>query len=119
MELPQPEKTTDTIVPGLPNFRIRDSVMQIGLPIQLNAYGMEHKIIVQTRGVFAKYGETIVFQAGEFYIGSCPLERLPPVRDFVMKQIFAKAKAPDGVLAAWQNVGDATIEGSTLRLTAR
>jgi hypothetical protein len=119
MELPQPDQGPDTIVAGLPNFRIRDNVMQIGVPVQLNVYEMEKKIIVQTRGAFAKSGESVIFQPGELYIGSCPLERLPAVRDFVVKKIFEKAKVPDDVVAAWKNVADATVEGSTLRLTAR
>jgi hypothetical protein len=44
---------------------------------------------------------------------------MPMMRDFVVKRIFDKANVPDEVVAAWQNVAEATIEGSTLRLTAR
>jgi hypothetical protein len=119
MELPQPEQDPDMIVPGLPNFRVRDNVMQIGVPVELNAYEMKHKIVLQTRGAFAKSGESVIFQPADLYIGSCPLGRLPAVRDFVVKKIFQKSELPDDVVAAWKNVADATIEGSTLRLTAR
>lgn len=118
-ESAEPDQGTDMIVPGLPNFRIRDNVMQIGVPVELNAYDMKHKIILQTRGSFSKSGESVVFQPAELYVGSCPLGRLPAVRDFVVKKIFEKSKVPDDVVAAWKNVADATIEGSTLRLTAR
>jgi hypothetical protein len=118
-ELVAAEKDVKTIVPGLPNFRIRQNVMQIGMPIQINAYEMEHKVILQTRGSFAKVGDAVVFQPGELWLGSCPLENIPAAKEFVMKQVLARAKLPDDLVAAWKNVGDATIEGSTVRLTAR
>ena len=119
LELSKEAEADQMITPGVPNFRIQDGVMQIGVPLTLKAYDTEHEIIMQTRGGFAKVGDTVVFQPKELYIGSCPLERLPAVRDFVIKQIFAKAKLPDDVVALWQNVDEATIEGSMLRLTAR
>jgi hypothetical protein len=119
LELAQEEASDQAITPGVPNFRIEEGVMQIGVPVTLKAYDTEHQIILQTRGGFAKVGDTVVFQPKELYVGSCPLERLPAVRDFVIKQIFAKAKLPDEVVALWQNVDEATIEGSMLRLTAR
>lgn len=119
MELPQEQPDSDVVTPGIPNFRIRDNVMQIGVPLDLSLYEMEHKIILQTRGSFAKVGDAVVFQPAQLYVGSCPLERLPAVRDFVVSKIFAKAKLPEEAVAAWQNVSDATIEGSALRLTAR
>lgn len=119
LELSKEEGADGMITPGLPNFRMQDGVMQIGVPLTLKAYDTEHEVILQTRGTFAKVGETVVFQPKELYVGSCPLERLPAVRDFVLKQIFAKSKLPDEVVALWQNVDEATIEGSMLRLTAR
>ena len=118
-ELVGTEKTTETIATGLPNFRIRDSVMQIGLPIQINAYELEHKLILQTRGSFAKVGDSVVFQPGELWLGSCPLGNIPAAKEFVVKQVLARAKLPDDAVAAWKNVADATVEGSTVRLTAR
>ena len=119
LELSKEEEADEMITPGLPNFRMQDGVMQIGVPVTLKAYDTEHEVIMQTRGSFAKVGDTVVFQPKELYVGSCPLERLPAVRDYVVKQIFAKSKLPDEVVALWQNVDEATIEGSMLRLTAR
>jgi hypothetical protein len=119
LELPATEKSTDKIVPGLPNFRIRENVMQIGIPIELNAYEMNHKVILQTRGNVTKVGDTIVFQPGELWVGSCPLENIPAAKEFVMQQVLARAKFPDDLVAAWKNVGDVVVEGSTVRVTAR
>lgn len=120
MELPTEEKPAEErIVAGLPNFRIRDNVMQIGMPIKLSAFDLQHEIVLQTQGGFAKVGDTVVYQPNQFLLGSCPLDRIPAAKDYVMKQILARAKVPDDVVAAWKNVADATVEGSKLRLTAR
>jgi hypothetical protein len=120
MELPQEEKpAAEKVVAGLPNFRIRDNVMQIGMPLQLSAYDLQHEVILQTRGGFAKVGDTVVFQPNQFYLGSCPLDRIPAAKDYVIRQVLARAKVPDEVVAAWKNVADAAVEGSKLRLTAR
>ena len=119
MELPQPAPTTGFMTPGLPNFRIREGVMQIGVPIQLNALELQQKVILQMRGGFRKDAETVVFAPGELFVGSLPLEHVPAAKDALLKYLFAKAAVPEELVNAWRNVSDATIDGSILRLTAR
>jgi hypothetical protein len=120
MELPQPAAPAgDTFSAGNPNFRIRKDVLQVGLPVKVTALDMTADLVVQARGNFAKVGDTVVFQANEFYLGSCPLSRLPAARDYVINYISNHAKIPDEVVAAWKGLADAKVEGNNVRLTLR
>lgn len=106
-----------TITPGALNFRIRESRLQIGMPLQVSVLGLQKRVIVQARGGFEKRGSTFGFAPEEFYVGSCPLQRLPVVGGVVMKQIMARAAMPTELAEAWTKLSDVAIEGSTLRLT--
>lgn len=106
------------VAPGVVNFRIRDSVMQIGVPLQLNIQGLELNLILQARGGFVKEGSTFTFAADEFLLGSCPLQRLPMAGDALVKRIIASAAVPAELTEAWRHLSDVAVEGSTLRLTA-
>jgi hypothetical protein len=117
MELPQPATSVRSITPGNPNFRIKDNILQIAVPVQLNAFEMEYKLIVQTRGAFSKDGEIVVFRPGELYVGSCPLEQFPAVKEYLLRYLVPKVTVPDEVAAAWNKVSAASVEGSTVRIT--
>ncbi|ACB77095.1 hypothetical protein [Opitutus terrae] len=106
-----------TITPGTPNFRIRDNVLQIGVPVQIKVLGFAQNVIVQARGGFAQRGDRWVFDPTEFYVGSCPLQRLPAVEGMLVKQVMAGATIPEDVAAAWQRLTGVAVEGSALRLT--
>lgn len=107
------------VTPGAPNFRIRDGAMQIGVPLELSLLGFKQRVIMQARGGFASRGERVVFAPDEFYVGSCPIQRLPFVEGMLMKRIMAEADIPEELATAWSNVSEAAIEGSTLQLTMR
>ena len=88
------------------DFRIHDNLLQIGLPLHLNAMGVEHDIIVQARGGFEKIGETVVFQ------------NLPGgVADKLFARMLASANMPPEFIEAWRRVTDAKVDGSLVRLT--
>lgn len=106
------------LAPEALNFRIRDGVLQVGVPVRMRMMGLEQRIVVQARGGFEKRGEVFVFEPDEFYLGSCPLQRLPVIEGVLMKRIVAAANVPEDVAAAWRNLTDATIDGSTLQLTS-
>jgi hypothetical protein len=121
---PKPAKPTLTsappdkvIEPGSPNFRIRDSVLQIGVPLKLSAYGLKHEVIFQARGRFTKSGDTFVFDPNEVFVGSCALERLPVIRDMILKRLVAATEVPPELPTAWQKLTDVSLEGSNLKLT--
>jgi signal peptidase I len=119
MELPQPPASTDTISAGAPNFRVRKDVLQVALPVELNAFELSCKVVLQARGGFTKEGDTVVFQPDELYVGSCPLARLPAVRDYVIKYVVEKSKSSDELATLWKNIADAKVEGSNVRVTMR
>ena len=119
MELPQPVAAKEMVSAGNPNFRIRNDLMQIAIPVTLNVYETEFKVILQGRGKFAKDGETVIFDPAELYIGSCPLDRLPAAKEYVMKQVAARVTVPDDLATLWRSVKDATVEGSTVRVATR
>lgn len=105
------------MTPGALNFRIRESVMQIAVPLNLNVQGLEFTVILQTRGGFVKKGDTFTFVPDEFYLGSCPLQRLPFIEGMLIKRIMAGVAIPAELAAAWRNLSGVVVEGNTLRLT--
>lgn len=106
-----------SVAAGVPNFRIRDGVMQIGVPVSLNVAGFSQRVILQARGGFEKHGDVFVFAPSELYVGSCPLQNLPVAKGIVMTKVLGAAKVPEELAAAWGNLSDVTVEGSTLKLT--
>jgi hypothetical protein len=118
-ELPQPAAESKHITPGLPNFRIRDSLMQVAVPIKVSAFETDHELLLQTRGNFSTVGDVVTFQPGELYLGSLPLEKLPAVKELVLKHLVANTTVPEELSTAWRNMAEATVDGSMLRLTPR
>jgi hypothetical protein len=122
---PPPKPKDDTaapaeskmVTPGALNFRIRESVLQVGLPLNLNVQGLEFTVILQTRGGFVKKGDTFAFVPDEFYLGSCPLQRLPFIEGMLIKRIRAGVTIPAELTDAWRNLSGVVVEGKTLRLT--
>lgn len=108
---------TGMLSPGTPNFRIRDGVVQIGVPVTINALGLGEKVIVQARGGFVKRDDMFVFEPQELYVGSCPVQRVPLLSGFVRNQVLANQKIPDEMIEAWKKLSDVSVEGNTLKLT--
>ncbi len=102
---------------GTPNFRIRDGVLQVGVPVRVSVVGFDRRVIVQARGGFERSDEGFVFDPDELYLGSCPVQRLPVVSGMVMKKFLAGAKVPEDLAAAWSEVSDVKVEGSSLHVT--
>lgn len=107
----------DMIFAGTPNFRLRDNLMQVGIPVTLNVLGMSEKLVVQTRGGFAKRGDVFVYEPGEFYIGSLPVTRLPMVADFAREKFLSAQAIPEDIKAAWPKLTNVSVEGNVLKLT--
>ena len=103
---------------GTPNFRIKDSVLQMGIPLQVSALGFEQKVILQTRGSFVKNGEVFAFEPTELYLGSCPLQRLPGVPQALLRRVMASVAVPPEMAAAWAKLSEVAVDGSSLRLAA-
>ncbi len=113
---PAPEAPSETISAGTPNVRIREGVMQVGVPVAINVFGFEQKLIAQARGGFAKEGDKFVYDPNEMYLGSCPIQRLPFLNAYVRQKVLASHHVPDDIAAAWSKLTNVTIEGNTLNL---
>ena len=110
----------DFFTPGAPNFRLREGVLQIGVPMRISALGLlDVTVPVQARGTLVKQGEGFVFEAETFLFGSLAVHRLPAVQGFVMKRTLLAQKIPDEVAAAWAKLTHVSLEGATLKLAAQ
>ena len=107
-----------TVTPDAPNVRIHDGVLQAALPVRIAAFGwLDAKVILQARGTFTKAGDTFVFAPTEFYVGSCPVERLPAVQSMIFKRVVAAV--PAELHDAWGKLNDVTVEGTALKLAVQ
>jgi hypothetical protein len=98
------------------NVRIHDGKIQFSDTYTVNKNGFTGTMIVQVRGEFVKIGSTFEFVPDVFYAGSCPLQRIPFVREWLMKELIFTDPIPEDLAAAWTKLSDVTIEGSKLRL---
>jgi hypothetical protein len=107
----------DALAVGSPNFRINSGLMQIGVPVTVNALGLDQKIIVQARGGFTKDGNVFVYDPQELYFGSCPVQRLPFLSGYVRSKFLAGQPIPEDIKTAWTKLSNVAIDGNTLKLT--
>ena len=98
------------------NARIHDGKLQLSDTVTLNYFGATGSFIVQATGAFEKGGSGFEFVPETFYVGGCPMQRLPVIRDILLKRLLLSQPVPDDLSGAWQKLAAVTIEGSTLRL---
>ena len=114
-----PAGPAEMVSAGIPNFRIKDGVLQISVPVQVKValVGLDETVLVLAKGGFAKQGDTFVFTPQSVHVGSCPVERLPMAVDFLIKKFLHTQSIPEPVATAWGKLAEVKIEGSMLRLT--
>jgi hypothetical protein len=105
-----------TVAPGAPNFRVRDGVFQVGVPVTISLLGLSQKVIVQTRGGFEQQGSVFVYEPNEFYVGSLPLQRLPFLASYARDQFLDTAAVPEDIKSAWMKLAGVSIDGNVLNL---
>lgn len=98
------------------NGRIHEGKIQISDTVTFNAFGVAYPVIVQAVGVLEKHASGFDFDPQVFYVGGCPLQRIPFVRDWVLKKLLYSQPVPQDIAAAWPKVTEIAIDGSTLRL---
>jgi hypothetical protein len=98
------------------NVRIHDGKIQFAEVYTLNDYGLNGNLVVQARGDIVKSGDGFEFVPDVFYVGCCPLQRIPYVRSWLLKKILFVQPFPADLAAAWSKLTDVSIEGSKLRL---
>lgn len=103
----------------VPNFRIRNGVLQIGTKGTLNVelFGIKRPLVVQASGRFVKRGGAFVFTADGFYVGSFPMHKFFAADDPVLDRIISNQQIPEDYTAAWKKLTDVSIEGNTLKLS--
>ncbi len=120
---PTPEELPpeELITPSVPNFRIRDGVVQIGLESTINPLGYVFPVVVQARGGFVKQDDMFVYVPETLMIGSFPLHRFPHAIEYLMKYLTEKATTseamPTELLAAWKKVRNIAVEGKVIKVT--
>ncbi|MFA6289752.1 MAG: hypothetical protein WC661_20415 [Opitutaceae bacterium] len=100
-----------------PNFRIQDNVLQLGLPTTINAFGVSMPLIIQVRGHFDKGATGFVFVQDEFYFGSFPVQKVPGLKDFIVRRLLAAQEIPDDLRTAWGKLSLVAVEGNVLHLS--
>ncbi len=113
---PEAAASSETVTTGMPNVRIRNGVMQVAVPVTINLWGVEQKVIAQARGGFEKQSDGFAFVPAEVYVGSCPIQRLPFLNTYVREKVLTPKSVPDEVRAAWSKLTNVSIEGNTLNL---
>lgn len=112
-----PADASETLALGAPNFRIADGKLQVGVPVTINAMDLGHQVIVQARGGFVKKGDMFVYEPDEIYFGSCPVQRLPFVSNYVREKVLAEQSLPEDIKASWKRLASVEIQGKTVKLT--
>lgn len=122
---PPPKKKEGEVVPDMnaqaqiapPIFRIRDSVVQIAIPVKFGAFGAEAQVLVLAKGTFVRDGNQFVYEPAHLTIGTCSLDRLPIVFGFVYRHFIASQPIPPDISAAWAKVTGVHVEGEMLKIT--
>ncbi|MGH7945276.1 MAG: hypothetical protein ACREH8_21345 [Opitutaceae bacterium] len=112
----QAAATDQIMASGSLNFRVRDGTLQVGVPVTVNFLGLGGKVIVQTRGGFEQQGSVFVYDPGEFYVGSLPVQRLPFLAGYARDQFLDAQVMPDDIKAAWMKLAGVSIDGNVLNL---
>jgi len=105
--------------PGFTNFRVRDGVFQLGneAVLNLDILGYKQPLVIQVAGHFEKRGESFVLVPDRFYVGSCPLHRIPGATGLLLDKLLANEKVPEDIDAAWKKLASVSIDGNLLKLS--
>jgi hypothetical protein len=82
---------TVMILAGVPNFRIADSTLQVGLVNTVNFFGTEAPLVFQVKGGFEKAGSGWRFAASEASLGALPLHKVPALLPLIAARFGASA----------------------------
>lgn len=102
---------------GAPNVRMDNGDFQFGVPIAVSLLGLDEKVIVQSHGGFVKKETGFVYEPSTIYFGSCPVQRLPFLSNFVRKKALESQGLPEDIKASWDKLANVAVEGKTLKLT--
>jgi hypothetical protein len=101
----------------VPNFRIRDGLVQLGMPCTVNTLGYQFPVVVQAKGGFEKRDDMYVYVPDELMVGSLPLHRFPNAVEYVIKRALASDALSPDLLSVWKKVKTVVVDGKTLKVT--
>ncbi len=104
------------VVIGSPNVRIHGGKIQFADTLTVNLFGVTETLIVQSTGAFERRGSGFEFVPEVFYVGGCPLQRIPIVGSWLLRKTLLAQPVPDDIAAGWSKLADVTIDGSLLKL---
>ncbi|MGE9296959.1 MAG: hypothetical protein ACQKBV_11785 [Puniceicoccales bacterium] len=116
---PKGEEPAGLVVlkPSSPNFRINDGVLYIGMPVEVEAMGSEHKMRYIAEGQFVQAGDEFVFNPETVRLGSA---KLPPVvADSIgqsLMELFKDNEDFPPYDKAWESLSQVRVEGDELVL---
>jgi hypothetical protein len=111
------KQNADFFTANAVNFHIlKGDKLQISLKCAINYYGIGTDTYVLTTGAFTRSGNGYVFDPDTFYLGSCPLHKLPVGEAFITARILNSLKLPDNA-RAWDKITSIRIEGGQLKIT--
>jgi len=114
---PDEQPPTDLITPSVVNFRIRDGVLQVGLPTTITTLGYTFPVVAQTRGTLEKQGDSFVFVPETVMIGSLPLHRFPQAVEYMTQRVMSSGAIPPELTAAWKKVKNVVVDGKAIKVT--
>jgi len=114
---PDEQAPTDLITPSVLNFRIRDGVVQVGLPTTIATLGYTFPVVAQMKGTFVKQGDIFMFVPETVMIGSLPLHRFPHATEYMMQRAMTSDALAPEIMAAWKKLKNVEVDGKTIKLT--
>ena len=100
-----------------PIFRLAGNQLQIASTVTLNFYGTTFDVMLVATGGFVRDENHIVFRPEKYYLGSCPLHRIPMLAKPVTTRFYAAQKVTEELQVAWEKVTAVTVENGLLRIS--
>lgn len=82
----------------------------------VSALGFNREVTLAATGHFETAGGRVNFVADTFYLGSCPLHRLPGAASALLAYVFKNQTAPETIRLAWAKCTAASVVDGGLKL---
>lgn len=119
---PKPGEETKSglveIKPATPRFRIRDGVFNMAMTMEVNAFGMGEKVLVQSDGTFVSEGGAWKFVPTVTYIGSAPIpaQAVAPALVDKMMSLFEGNEEFGPYFNSWSSLDTVEVDENELVL---
>ncbi|MEX2382199.1 MAG: hypothetical protein WD490_07440 [Opitutales bacterium] len=108
------EKPLLHIEAGMPNFRIAEDSLFVGVPLTWSMFGFGRTFDSHTSGRFKNSGAGYGFEHDRVYVGSCPVPGLLANR--LVNDVVASYAVPEELNEGWNALESVALEESSLKL---